>query len=216
MFNDSKYKQIKQILSKNNENCQIIAVSKYHPRESVEKAINCGLFDFGENRVLEAKEKFSELKVKHPGIRLHLTGPLQSNKVKIAISLFDIFHTLDREKIAIEFSKHKSELSNKKIFIQVNTGEEKNKSGILPNEFFEFKDFCMNDIGLNIVGLMCIPPVEDDPKTHFKFLKELLIKSNLNQLSIGMSNDYNIALKYNPTYIRLGTILFGKRNWNLA
>ena len=212
MFNDSKYKEIKQILSKNTENCQIIAISKYHPRESVEKAINCGLFDFGENRVLEAKEKFSELKIKHPDIKLHLTGPLQSNKVKIAISLFDIFHTLDREKIAIEFSKHKSELSNKKIFIQVNTGEEKNKSGILPNEFFEFKDFCINDIGINIVGLMCIPPVEDDPNKHFKFLKELLIKSNLDQLSIGMSNDYNIALRYNPTYIRLGTILFGKRN----
>ena len=211
MFDDSKYNEIKQILAKNTENCKIIAVSKNHPKESVEKAINCGLLDFGENRVLEAKEKFSELKVKHPSIRLHLTGPLQSNKVKIAISLFDIFHTLDREKIAIEFSKYKSELSSKKIFIQINTGEEKNKSGVLPSEFPEFKDFCMNDIGLNIVGLMCIPPIDDDPKIHFKFLKELLIKSNLNQLSIGMSNDYKAAINFNPSYIRLGTILFGSR-----
>jgi len=211
MFNTSKYNEIKQILKKNTENCQIVAVSKNHPRESVTEAINSGVLHFGENRVLEAKEKFSELKIEYPEIKLHLTGPLQSNKVKIAISLFDIFHTLDREKIAIEFSKYKEKLLDKKIFIQVNTGEEKNKSGIFPNEFSGFKDFCMNDIGLNIVGLMCIPPIDDDPRLHFKILQELSINSNLNQLSIGMSNDYDIALKYNPTYIRIGTLLFGKR-----
>ena len=212
MFNISKYNEIKEILSKSTENCQIIAVSKNHPVESIIEAINNGVLQFGENRVLEAKTKFNELKIKYPKIKLHLTGPLQSNKVKTAVSLFDIFHTLDREKIAVEFSKHKDKLFNKKIFIQVNTGKEKNKSGILPNEFFEFKDFCVNDMSLNIIGLMCIPPVEDDPKIHFKMLQELSKKSNLNELSIGMSDDYNTALRFNPSYIRLGTILFGKRN----
>ena len=216
MFNTLKYREIQQILKKNNENCQIVAVSKNHPKESVVEAINNGVLHFGENRVLEAKEKFSDLKVEYPKIKLHLTGPLQSNKVKIAVSLFDIFHTLDREKIAIEFSKYKDKLFDKKIFIQVNTGKEKNKSGIFPNEFPAFKDFCVNDIGLNIVGLMCIPPIDDDPKVHFKILQELSINSNLKHLSIGMSSDYNIALKYNPTYIRIGTLLFGNRIWNIA
>ena len=211
MFNTLKYTEIKQILKKNTENCQIVAVSKNHPKESVVEAINNGVLHFGENRVLEAKEKFSDLKVEYPKIKLHLTGPLQSNKVKIAVSLFDIFHTLDREKIAIEFSKYNDKLFDKKIFIQVNTGKEKNKSGIFPNEFPAFKDFCVNDIGLNIVGLMCIPPIDDDPKVHFKILQELSINSNLKHLSIGMSSDYNIALKYNPTYIRIGTLLFGNR-----
>tara|TARA_Y100001935_G_scaffold91408_1_gene75966 strand:- start:886 stop:1524 length:639 start_codon:yes stop_codon:yes gene_type:complete len=211
MFNTLKYREIQQILKKNNENCQIVAVSKNHPKESVVEAINNGVLHFGENRVLEAKEKFSDLKVEYPKIKLHLTGPLQSNKVKIAVSLFDIFHTLDREKIAIEFSKYNDKLFDKKIFIQVNTGKEKNKSGIFPNEFPAFKDFCVNDIGLNIVGLMCIPPIDDDPKVHFKILQELSINSNLKHLSIGMSSDYNIALKYNPTYIRIGTLLFGNR-----
>ena len=216
MFNTLKYREIQQILKKNNENCQIVAVSKNHPKESVVEAINNGVLHFGENRVLEAKEKFSDLKVEYPKIKLHLTGPLQSNKVKIAVSLFDIFHTLDREKIAIEFSKYNDKLFDKKIFIQVNTGKEKNKSGIFPNEFPAFKDFCVNDIGLNIVGLMCIPPIDDDPKVHFKILQELSINSNLKHLSIGMSSDYNIALKYNPTYIRIGTLLFGNRIWNIA
>ena len=216
MFNTLKYREIQQILKKNNENCQIVAVSKNHPKESVVEAINNGVLHFGENRVLEAKEKFSDLKVEYPKIKLHLTGPLQSNKVKIAVSLFDIFHTLDREKIAIEFSKYNDKLFDKKIFIQVNTGKEKNKSGIFPNEFPAFKDFCVNDIGLNIVGLMCIPPIDDDPKVHFKILQELSINSNLKHLSIGMSSDYNIALKYNPTYIRIGTLLFGNRIWNLT
>ena len=211
MFNTLKYREIQQILKKNNENCQIVAVSKNHPKESVVEAINNGVLHFGENRVLEAKEKFSDLKVEYPKIKLHLTGPLQSNKVKIAVSLFDIFHTLDREKIAIEFSKYNDKLFDKKIFIQVNTGKEKNKSGIFPNEFPAFKDFCVNDIGLNIVGLMCIPPIDDDPKVHFKILQELSINSNLKHLRIGMSSDYNIALKYNPTYIRIGTLLFGNR-----
>ena len=215
MFDIIKYNEIKDFLQKNNDLCQIVAISKNHPKDSVISAINEGVFIFGENRVLEAKDKFTDLKEKYPNIELHLTGPLQSNKVKIAVSLFDVFHTLDREKIAKEFSKYKEKLKEKKIFIQVNIGEEKNKSGIEPNHVTEFINFCKQDMGLQISGLMCIPPIQDEPSKHFKMLRLLANKNNLKELSIGMSNDYYDALKFDPSYIRLGTILFGKRNWNI-
>ncbi len=211
MFNTKKYIEIKDFIEKNNKNTQIIAISKNHSKESVIEAISSGVSVFGENRVMEAKSKFLKLKKNNTKIELHLTGPLQSNKVKEAVSLFDVFHTMDREKIAIEFSKHANVVKRKKIFIQVNTGDEETKSGIRSNELSEFVNFCRKDKKLNIIGLMCIPPIDDDPKKHFNILKDLLIKNNLNQLSIGMSNDYKLALDYNPSYIRLGTILFGKR-----
>ena len=211
MFNTKKYTEIRDFIEKNNKNTQIIAISKNHSKESVIEAISSGVSVFGENRVMEAKSKFLELKKNNTKIELHLTGPLQSNKVKEAVSLFDVFHTMDREKIAIEFSKHANVVKQKKIFIQVNTGDEETKSGIRSNELSEFVNFCRKDKKLNIIGLMCIPPIDDDPKKHFNILKDLLSKNNLNQLSIGMSNDYKAALDYNPSYIRLGTILFGKR-----
>ena len=213
MFNIKKYNEIREFIEKNDKSSQIIAISKNHPKESIIKAINSGVKIFGENRVLEAKSKFFELKQEYPELELHLTGPLQSNKVKLATSLFDVFHTLDREKIAREFFKHKNNLTNKKIFIQVNTGQEKNKSGIFPKELNDFKKFCTNDMSLKIYGLMCIPPVEEDPLYHFNFLQNLAKENDLNKLSIGMSNDYKIALQLNPTYIRLGTVLFGNRQW---
>ncbi len=212
MFDKEKYREIRDFLKKTNKNTKIIAISKNHPKESVTEAINEGVRVFGENRVLEAKNKFEDLKRKYNQIELHLTGPLQSNKVKLATLIFDVFHTLDREKIAIEFSKNKDNLKNKKIFIQVNTGEEKTKSGIFAKDLSEFLNFCENDMHLKINGLMCIPPFEDDPRLHFNILRELAKQNKLNELSIGMSNDYKIALEYNPTYIRLGTLLFGKRN----
>ena len=212
MFDINKYNEIKEILKKYNNSGKIVAISKNHPLESVLKAIGHGVHIFGENRVLEAKNKFDDLKRENKQIQLHLTGPLQSNKVKLATLIFDVFHTLDREKIAIEFSKNKNNLKNKKIFIQVNTGEEKTKSGIFAKDLSEFLNFCENDMHLKINGLMCIPPFEDDPRLHFNILRELAKQNKLNELSIGMSNDYKIALEYNPAYIRLGTILFGKRN----
>ncbi len=211
MFDIKKYKEIKDFIKKNHKFSQIIAISKNHPKDSVINAINSGVRIFGENRVMEAKSKFDELKIKYPDLELHLTGPLQSNKVKLATELFDVFHTLDREKIAKEFYKYKDNLRNKKIFIQVNTGEEKNKSGINPSELSDFKNFCINDIDLKICGLMCIPPIDEDPLYHFNLLKNLAHKNKLEELSIGMSNDYKIALQLNPAYIRLGTLLFGNR-----
>ena len=212
MFDIEKYKEIKEYLKKKSVLSQIIAISKNHPKDSVIQAIKSGVYIFGENRVLEAKNKFLQLKEQHKNLELHLTGPLQSNKVKEAISIFDVFHTLDREKIALEFFKNNEKIQNKKIFIQVNTGKESNKSGIHPENINEFVKFCVNDLKLKIVGLMCIPPIDEDPKIHFKLLKSLNENNKLAELSIGMSNDYLDAIQYNPTYIRLGTILFGRRN----
>ena len=211
MFNYKKFKEIDNILKKTTNSGKIVAISKNHPVESVLEAINNGVYIFGENRVQEAQEKFSKIKKDNAGIELHLTGPLQSNKVKTAISLFDVFHTLDREKIAREFSKHLDFLENKKIFLQVNTGKEKSKSGIFPEDVKDFLFFLKDEMKLKIQGLMCIPPIDEEPSYHFSKLKILANENNINELSIGMSNDYEKALQYDPTYIRLGTILFGKR-----
>ena len=208
MFNIKKYTEIKGFLKKNTD---IVAISKNHPIESIEEAIKMGVRIFGENRVNEAKLKFLDIKNKLPKIELHLTGPLQSNKVKDAVKLFDVFHTLDREKIANEFKKYDFELKNKKMFVQVNTGNEETKSGISSDILAEFVQYCRHDLNLNIVGLMCIPPINDPPKNHFEILKDLANKNNLEELSIGMSNDYMDAISFNPRYIRLGTLLFGNR-----
>ena len=212
MFNIEKYNEINNFLKKTSNSAKIVAISKNHPQESVLEAINCGVNIFGENRVQEAKEKFENIKKNNPKIKLHLTGPLQSNKVKTAISLFDVFHTLDREKIAKEFSKHKDLLSKKKIFLQINIGRENSKSGIYPEHTKDFLFFLNNEMKLIINGLMCIPPIDEDPTYHFKKLSMLANENEIKELSIGMSNDYRKALQFKPTYIRLGTILFGKRS----
>ena len=211
MFNTEKYNEIKDFLKKTSNSAKIIAISKNHSQESVLEAIDSGVYIFGENRVQEAQDKFFKIKQNFTKIELHLTGPLQSNKVKTAVKLFDVFHTLDREKIAREFSKHKQILKNKKIFLQINTGKEKTKSGIFPEQTKDFLFFLKDEMDLSICGLMCIPPAEEDPVHHFSKLKSLAYENGINQLSIGMSNDYEKALQFNPTYIRLGTILFGKR-----
>ena len=212
MFNIEKFNEIREKLEKHNNTGKIVSISKNHPVESVLEAINQGVYIFGENRVQEAKTKFLKIKENNPKIELHLTGPLQSNKVKDALLLFDVFHTIDREKIAKEFSKHQQLLRNKKFFVQINTGREKTKSGIFPEDTKDFLFFLKNEINLPIQGLMCIPPIEDDPKYHFNQLQNLAKENSLDKLSIGMSGDYNDALSFRPTYIRLGTILFGKRN----
>ena len=211
MFNIKKYNEINNFLKKTSNSAKIIAISKNHPLESILEAISFGVHVFGENRVQEAQEKFEQLKRNNNKIELHLTGPLQSNKVKAAIALFDVFHTLDREKIAKEFSKYQNQLIHKKIFLQVNIGKEKTKSGNFPEEVRDFLFFLKNEMHLHINGLMCIPPVEEDPIYHFKKLKLLAEENDINELSMGMSDDYEKALHFNPTYIRLGTILFGKR-----
>ena len=151
-----------------------------------------------------------DLKKKHIDLELHLTGPLQTNKVKDAVKIFDIFHTLDREKLAKEFFKV-GRLENKKFFIQVNTGKEKTKSGVYLEELNQFINYCKIDLMLNIVGLMCIPPINDQPKKHFSLLADEAKKNNLPYLSMGMSADYMDAIELNASYIRIGTALFGER-----
>ena len=212
MFNTEKFNKIREKLEKHNKSAKIVAISKNHPVESVIEAIKQGVYIFGENRVQEAKYKFIKIKQDNPKIELHLTGPLQSNKVKDALLLFDVFHTIDREKIAKEFSKHQQMLINKKFFVQINTGREKTKSGIFPEDTKDFLFFLKNEINLHIQGLMCIPPIADDPKYHFNQLQNLAKENSINKLSMGMSGDYKEALPFKPAYIRLGTILFGKRN----
>tara|TARA_B100001057_G_scaffold50826_1_gene45248 strand:- start:2837 stop:3475 length:639 start_codon:yes stop_codon:yes gene_type:complete len=212
MFNIRKFNEIKEILEKHNNTGKIVAISKNHPIESVLQAIKQGVYIFGENRVQEAKSKFVTIKKNNSKIKLHLTGPLQSNKVKDALSLFDVFHTIDREKIAKEFSKHQHWLKNKKFFVQINTGREKSKSGIFPEDTKDFLLFLKNEINLPVEGLMCIPPIDEDPKFHFNQLQNLAKENGISKLSIGMSGDYMEALPFKPLYIRLGTILFGKRN----
>ena len=210
MFNVHTYKQILKEIEVFGKKTQIVAVSKNHPKEFVQDAIKFGVRIFGENRVQEAKIKFEDLKLQYPDLELHLTGPLQTNKAKEAIKLFDVFHTLDREKLAKEIAKQEG-VKNKKFFIQVNTGKEENKSGIYLEHLDEFINYCRNDLAFNIVGLMCIPPINDQPKNHFSILEKRAKKYNLSHLSMGMSADYIEAIKYNATYIRIGTSLFGKR-----
>ena len=214
-FNYQQYSKILSFIDKNCRNSTnkptIVAISKNHPISCVKKAVDSGVRIFGENRVQEALLKFTDLKKKHSEIELHLTGPLQTNKVKSALSIFDIFQTLDREKLAIEFNKHMTKNLNKKFFIQVNTGMEKQKNGISPASSYDFIDYCQHDLHLSIIGLMCIPPIEDDPIKHFSRLKDIAEKKDLQFLSMGMSADYKKALISGATHIRIGTLLFGSR-----
>ena len=218
-FNPENYQKVLNYIEhisikKNIEKAKIIAISKNHPQSSVLQAIKSGVVAFGENKVQEAENKFLSLKKKFSRLELHLTGPLQTNKVKKALSLFNYFHTLDRERLAKEFYKHiknNNMLEKKFFFIQVNTGLEKQKSGIDPKDLNQFIHYCKNEMYLNIVGLMCMPPIDQDPEQHFEMLLDLSKKNNLKYLSMGMTNDYKEALSCGATHIRLGTILFGRR-----
>ena len=213
-FNSSNYQQILENINKyGNKNAKMVAVSKNHSVESIKVAINSGIRIFGENKVQEAEKKYANLKNTFQDIELHLTGPLQTNKVKNAIKIFDLFQTLDREKLANEFSKHTESIKNKFFFIQVNIGCEKTKSGILPEIADDFIIYCKQDLKLNINGLMCIPPIEESPISYFKKLNDIAKRNNLNHLSMGMSNDYVDGLKCGASYIRVGTLLFGNRNY---
>lgn len=190
----------------------LIAVSKKQPDDRIQAALDYGQRVFGENRVQEAHERWAERKENYPDLKLHLIGPLQSNKVKEAVSLFDVIHTIDRAKIAKTLDKEmKTQGKNIPCFIQVNTGEEEQKSGILPLELDEFYQFCQQETDLKIIGLMCIPPLEEPSAHHFALLKKYAEKLGLAALSMGMSNDYEKALRLGATHIRLGSALFGER-----
>ena len=211
MFNVKKYQEIQDFIRKHQKISKIVAISKNHPKESVIEALKHGVRIFGENRVQEAKIKFVELFKEYPNLELHFTGTLQTNKVKSALQVFQVFQTIDREKLANEFQKFPNLTKDKKFLIQVNTGKESSKSGVMPNETRDFIRYCVNELKLNIIGLMCMPPIAESPKLHFALLQKIAIENNINQLSMGMSNDYVEAVMLNATYIRLGTILFGKR-----
>ena len=190
----------------------IIAVSKTFKIDKILPLIEEGHKDFGENKVQEALDKWSDIKLQKPNIRLHLLGGLQTNKVKFAVKIFDFIHSVDSIKLVKKISDEQiKQKKNIKIFIQVNLGNEKQKSGIAKSELDSLFSYC-KDIGLNIIGLMCIPPVGLDPVSFFKELKILNDNLNLSELSMGMSSDYVEAIEQHATYLRIGSEIFGKRD----
>jgi pyridoxal phosphate enzyme (YggS family) len=190
----------------------IIAVSKTFKLEKILPLIEHGHLDFGENKVQEATEKWTEVRLKNPNIRLHLIGRLQTNKVKFAINIFDYIHSVDNEKLAKKISDEEVRQNKKvKIFIQVNIGNEEQKSGVSINKISDLYKYC-KDLNLDVIGLMCIPPENRDPEKYFKEINLLNQKLNLSELSIGMSSDYLKAVKNSATYLRIGSSIFGKRS----
>jgi pyridoxal phosphate enzyme (YggS family) len=190
----------------------LIAVSKTHPAEAVAAAIAAGQRIFGENRVQEAQAKFPELKALHPDLELHLIGPLQTNKVRDAVALCDVIQSLDRDKLAAALADEMARQNrHPKLFIQVNTGEEPQKAGISPGEADRFISEARGRWGLPVVGLMCIPPAEEEPALHFALLREIARRNGIDRLSMGMSGDFETAIRFGATELRIGTAIFGER-----
>ena len=190
----------------------LIAVSKGHSAAEIAQVIAAGQRVFGENRVQEAQGKWTELRRLHPGIELHMIGPLQTNKVRDALALFDVIQSLDRPKLADALAAELDRSGRRPgLFIQVNTGEELQKSGVLPKEAPDFIAYCRQEKRLPIRGLMAIPPADDDPALHFALLRELARNAGLTQLSMGMSADYGVAIRSGATHVRVGTAIFGAR-----
>ena len=190
---------------------EIIAVSKTFKIEHILPVLNQGHFHYGENKVQEAVEKWTLIKNENKEIKLHLIGKLQSNKVKLALKLFDYIHSLDSEKLANKISKIQKELNvNRKLFIQVNIGNEMQKSGIIIDEVLDFYNYC-KELDLDIIGLMCIPPFNEDSKKYFIKMNKINEKLKLKELSMGMSSDYLEAIENNATFIRVGSGIFGER-----
>ena len=203
---------INKELSAINSDTKIIAVSKTFPIEHIQPAIDYGHLHFGENKVQEALEKWTEIKEKNKSIKLHLIGKLQTNKVKFCLPLFDFIHSLDNIKLADKIANEQVKKNFKpKLFIQVNIGDEDQKNGIVLSQFESFYKKIEN-FELDIVGLMCIPPFVDDTEIYFKKMIEILKKTNFKELSMGMSNDYLSAAKNSATYVRIGSKIFGERS----
>jgi len=198
--------------TKKNKIPQIIAVSKTFPMTKIKPLIDYGHRHFGENKVQEAAEKWSDIKLSHPSINLHLIGKLQTNKVRIAINLFDYIHSLDTEKLAKKIAnEQKKSLKKVKIFIQLNIGNESQKSGLNVKNIDEFYFFC-KELNLDIIGLMCIPPADKEPNVYFEKMLTINQRLKLNELSMGMSSDYKEALKFSSTFVRIGSNIFGSRD----
>ncbi len=211
----NSFDKIKQNIEDNkvNSETEIIAVSKTFPLEHIIPLIDHGHKHFGENKVQEAEKKWKELKKSKNDLKLHMIGRLQSNKAKKAIELFDYIHSLDSEKLANELSKRQKEKGkNLNYFIQVNLGSEEQKGGVEITNLKNFYEHCVKKLNLSVLGLMAIPPNDNETDKHFKKISELNKQFNFQHLSIGMSNDYLNAIKYGATYVRIGSAIFGSRN----
>jgi pyridoxal phosphate enzyme (YggS family) len=203
------YKAIKEKVDKLKGKPNLLVVTKNRSFETILPIIKSGHLHFGENKVQETKEKWTPFLSNYKDIKLHLIGRLQSNKVKDAFLLFDFIHTLDSEKLAKKFSELELNSDKKiKYFIQINIGNEIQKNGIDQSIAKEFINFCINDLKLNIIGLMCIPPNNLDPHSFFEKMQQLKSDNNLNELSMGMSSDYKVAADFGSTYLRIGSAIF--------
>ncbi len=191
---------------------KIIVVTKTFSVNNIKPLLDNDHIHYGENKVQEAEAKWSDIRKSYKGIKLHMVGKLQTNKVKKAVALFDYIHSLDNDKLAQKIFQQEKELNKKiKLFIQVNMGEESQKSGVILNELRRFYDHCIKELSLNIIGLMCIPPASSNSDDYFKLLKEKADELNLKELSMGMSSDFEQAISNSATYLRLGTIILGER-----
>ena len=208
--------EIKELLIKNNSknrNLNIIIVCKTFSMDKILPLIDAGHVHFGENKVQEAELKWKEVKKKHSNIKLHMIGKLQTNKVKAALNIFDYIHSVDNYKLAEQIIKYEKELNKKiKTFVQVNVGGESQKSGISPKNVSQFVNYCKDSLSLNIIGLMCLPPIDDNPEKYFLHLNQLRNQTDLCHLSMGMSKDYQTAIKCGSTFLRIGSKILGERN----
>lgn len=195
----------------------LVAVSKTQPAARVREALAAGHRLFGENRVQEAQAKYPALRESYPGLALHLIGPLQTNKVREAVALFDVIETVDRPRLAAALARE-MERTDRRLpcLVEVNTGEEPQKSGVLPADADAFVAECRDRLGLPIVGLMCVPPLDEEPSPHFALLREIARRTGLDVLSMGMSADFETAIRFGATHVRVGTAIFGARRAPLA
>lgn len=190
----------------------LVAVSKTHGADAVREMLDAGQRVFGENRVQEAEEKFPDLKAAWPGLELHLIGPLQTNKARDAVRLFDVIQSVDRERLAATLAKEMAHVGRRPAcYIQVNTGEEPQKAGVAPADLDAFVAACRDTHKLPIVGLMCIPPADEEPALHFALLTRMAARNGLTRVSMGMSADYETAVRLGATHVRVGSALFGAR-----
>lgn len=208
----AKIAEISEAAGRPPQSVNLVAVSKAHPAGTARQALEAGHRVFGENRIQEADEKWPPLKEEFPDVRLHLVGTLQRNKVKTAISLFDAIQTIDRPKLARALADEMDKSGRRpQCFIQVNTGEEAQKGGVTPDQTDALITECRDNLGLPVEGLMCIPPLDEEPSLHFALLREIAKRNGLESLSMGMSGDFEEAIRFGATHIRVGTAVFGER-----
>ena len=222
MFMHATLEKLSRVKNKVNEiiekkqlktNPKIVVVTKTFPLNKIIPLLENGHIHYGENKIQEAENKWIDTKNRYKNLQLHMIGKLQTNKAKKAVKLFDFIHSLDNDRLALKLSHHEKELNKKvKFFIQVNIAKEPQKSGIVFNELNNFYNYCTKDLSLNVIGLMCMPPADSNSQEYFKKIKNTAEQLNLEDLSIGMSSDYEQAILSGSTYLRLGTAILGERN----